>query len=304
VSDAWAEGHVDFGRVRVLVGERGGRYPHGNSLLVRGTEETVVIDPSLALIPRRGELQPVVDRVVNSHCHEDHIVGNHLFPDAPWHMHALDATGLRSLDDMMAIYGYPEPIHSGFRKVVLETFHYVPRPDVVPYEDGDVFELGQVSIRVVHAPGHTRGHSALWIESEGLIFLGDIDLTGFGPYYGDAWSSLEEFERTLRAIREIDARYYATFHHIGVLEGREPFLERLDRFMGMIRSREERLVQYLAEPRTLDEIAKHRFVFRPGDEVQFAEAVERRSMQQHLDRLLRAGRVRRVETDRWMAAGA
>jgi len=47
---------------------------------VRGGEETVVIDPSLGLLPRRGRL-PRVDRVLNSHCHEDHLAGNHLFPD-------------------------------------------------------------------------------------------------------------------------------------------------------------------------------------------------------------------------------
>ena len=303
MSEPWAEGDVDFGRVRVIVGDRGGKYPHGNSLLVRGTEETVVIDPSLALLSRRAELEPVVDRVVNSHCHEDHIVGNHLFPDAPWHMHERDVVGLQSLDDMMAIYGYPEPLHSGFEKAVVETFHYVPRPDAVPFADGDVFDLGRTRIRVVHAPGHTRGHSALWIESEDLIFLGDIDLASFGPYYGDAWSDLDEFERTLRAIRDVDARYYATFHHIGVLDGRDRFLDRLDRFVDVLHSREERLLRYLAEPRTLDEISRHRFVFRPGDDVPNAEAVERRSMQQHIDRLLREGRVRQVDASRWTAVG-
>jgi glyoxylase-like metal-dependent hydrolase (beta-lactamase superfamily II) len=304
VSDAWAEGDVELGRARVLVGDRGGKYPHGNSLLLRGTEETVVIDPSLALVPRRAELAPLVDRVVNSHCHEDHIAGNHLFPEAPWHVHQADVVGLRSIEDMLAIYGYPEPIRSGFEKVLIERFHWVPRPDAIPFADGDRFELGRASLRVLHTPGHTRGHSAFWVESEDLVFLGDIDLSSFGPYYGDAWSSLEEFERTLRSVRELDARYYVTFHHIGVIEGREAFLERLDRFSAVIRRREERLLEYLQSPRTVDEIARHRCVFRPGDEVLFAEPVERRSMAQHLDRLLREGGVRRVDADRWLAAGA
>ena len=65
----------EYGAVTVLYGERRGKYPHGNSLLVRGDAETVVIDPSLGLIPRREQL-PAVDRVINSHCHEDHIAGN------------------------------------------------------------------------------------------------------------------------------------------------------------------------------------------------------------------------------------
>jgi glyoxylase-like metal-dependent hydrolase (beta-lactamase superfamily II) len=301
VSEPWAKGDVDFGRVRVLVGDRGGKYPSGNSIWVRGSEETALIDPSISLIPRRAELESAVDRVVNSHCHEDHIAGNHLFPEAPWHVHEADVMGFQSLDDMMAIYGYPEPIHSAFTKTVLETFHWVERADAVPYRDGDVFELGQTRIRVLHLPGHTRGHCALWVEPEDVLYLADIDLSSFGPYYGDAWSDLADFERTLERVRELDARYYATFHHIGVLEGRAAFLERLDRFSAVIRDRERRLLDYLAEPRTLDEIAEHRFVFRPKDPVAFAVAVERRSMAQHVDRLLEAGRVSQVEPDRFVA---
>ena len=33
----------------------------------------------------------------------------------------------------------------------------------------------------------------------GVFFLSDIDLTGFGPYYGDVWSDLEDFEASLGA---------------------------------------------------------------------------------------------------------
>ena len=43
-----------LGRTTVLGGERDGKYPHGNSLLVSGSEETVLIDPSLSLL-RRAE---------------------------------------------------------------------------------------------------------------------------------------------------------------------------------------------------------------------------------------------------------
>ena len=80
----------------------------------------------------------------------------------------------------------------------------------------------------------------------------------------------------------IEARWYATFHHIGVIEGRAAFLERLDRYVAVIADRERRLLEYLAEPRSLDEIAAHRFVYRPQDPVPFAEPVERRSMAQHV----------------------
>jgi len=280
-----------IGCVTVLGGERGGKYPHGHSLLVRGGDATAIIDPSLALLERAT--LPAADLVLNSHCHEDHIAGNHLFPRASWHMPDEDVLGIQSLDGLMRIYGLAPDADAAFRVTVVDKFHYGPRQDVDALRDGQVLELGGgVRVRVIHAPGHTRGHSLFHVEPADVLYLADIDLTSFGPYYGDAWSSLADFERTLTRVRELPAAHYATFHHIGVLDGRVAFLERFDRFVAVIADREQRLLAYLQEPRTLAEIVKHRFVYRPGPATSvFTDDVERRSMSQHLDRLLEAGRV-------------
>jgi glyoxylase-like metal-dependent hydrolase (beta-lactamase superfamily II) len=286
--------------VPLLGGLRAGKYPHGNSLLVEGREESLLIDPSLSLSDR-GTL-PRVDRVINSHSHEDHIAGNYLFPSVPCHVHELDLLGLRSLDGMLTIYGYPGPASDYFRQALAAEFHYRPRADAEGFADARLFDLGGVTVRVIHAPGHTRGHSCLAIEPDGVLYLGDIDLTSFGPYYGDAWSSLADFERSLAAVAALEARHYATFHHIGVIDERDAFRSRLDRFTAVIRTREQRLLEFLAEPRTLDEIVAHRFVYRPGDVVIYADAVELRSMTQHLERLIDGGRVREVEARRYLAS--
>jgi len=291
-----------YGSVTVLYGERRGRYPHGNSLLVQGGSETAVIDPSLGLIPRRDQLPPV-DRVINSHCHEDHIAGNFLFPDVPWHLHEADAPGIRSLEGLLEIYGMHEVSDPRFREMLIDEFHFTPREDPVVYRDGDEFDLGGVVVRAIHTPGHTRGHCALRVESSGddLLYLGDIDLTSFGPYYGDAWSDLAHFEATLEKVKGLEARWYATFHQIGVV-ARDEFLERLERFGAVIRKREERLLEFIGEPRSMDEIVAHRIVYRPGDPVFWADAVERRSSEQHLDRLCAQGRVIRMDGRRFQRA--
>lgn len=283
-----------LGPATVLFGARGGKYPHGNSLLVRGQNESVMIDPSLGLVAR-GTPPPPVDRVLFSHCHEDHIAGAHLYPDLPWHFHEADLPGIQSLDAFMRIYGFPDDIDAAFRPSVQKQFHFMARPEALAYQEADLFDLGGTRVRVLHTPGHTRGHSCFLIEWDGsedrILYLGDIDLSSFGPYYGDAWSNLEDFERSLARVRAVEARWYATFHHIGVLETQTQYHERLDRFTQVIATREARLLDYLGEPHDMEEIVEHRFIYRPGDAVGFAAGVERRSMGMHLDRLMASGRV-------------
>ena len=296
--------NLQLGRVTVLFGRNRGKYPEGNSLLVEGADRTAIIDPSLGVVPRRDRLPPV-DLVLNSHCHEDHVAGNHLFPEASWTLHEADLPGLQSFAGFMAIFGFDDPaVARDWEATIRAQFHYSERKDALPFRDGDEWDLGgDVRIRAIHTPGHTRGHTAFWIEPEQVLFLGDIDLSSFGPYYGDAWSDLEAFERSLERVRDIEARHYATFHHVGVL-GRQQYLERLQRFHAVIADREQRLLAYLREaPRSLDDVARHRFVYRPTDQVAFAEPVERRSMAQHLERLVRQGRVEEAEPGRFLAIG-
>ena len=107
---------------------------------------------------------------------------------------------------MMEIYGY-SPAHE--RERLCEVLQVRPGVAVEGAEAREV-DVAQeqdslgTSVRAIHAPGHTRGHCAFLVEPEGILFLGDIDLSSFGPFYGDAWSDLEDFERTLALVRGMD----------------------------------------------------------------------------------------------------
>ena len=283
--------------IRVIPGLDHGRYPHGNALLVRGTSETILIDPSLTVA---ADPPPGVDRVLISHCHEDHLAGVFHYPDAPVHVHRDDHLGLLSLDGLMTIYGLPADTEAAWRRDVVDKYHYAPRPDARVYADGDGFDVGGATVRAIHLPGHTRGHSGFFIEPDGVMFLADIDLSGFGPYYGDAWSSVDDFERSIQRCREIDAGTYVTFHHKGIVHGRSEFLSLLDAYEAVISRRERAMLQFLEQPRTLDEMVAHRFVYRPHVTLLFAEAVERRSAELHLERFLRRGLVTQPDPTRYI----
>jgi glyoxylase-like metal-dependent hydrolase (beta-lactamase superfamily II) len=197
---------------------------------------------------------------------------------------------------MLDIYGLEGEVRQSFEQTLRDEFFYQPHEDIHGFGDDACFDLGGVRVRAMHTPGHTRGHCCFvidWDDSdERLVYLGDIELTGFGPYYGDAWSDLEDFERSLALIAEVDAHWWLTFHHKGLIEGRPTFLSMLAPYTGMIAQREAKLLAYLAEPHTLADIVEHRFVYRPGTGGVMADSVERRSMGMHLQRMLLAGSIR------------
>ena len=117
-------------RVTVLEGTRQGAYPSGNSVLVQGSSETFLIDPSIDVIARGGAPRPI-DAVLNSHAHEDHMTGNGFFADARIHIHEADLPGATSLDGFMNIYGFADPEQrAAYEKTFVEssTTHRAPTP--------------------------------------------------------------------------------------------------------------------------------------------------------------------------------
>ena len=285
---------VQYGGVTLLASPEGGRYPSGNSLLISGTNRTVLVDPSIE-VHRRGGLSDAVDLVVISHAHEDHLAGLHLFPDLPVLAHPAEVGAVRSPEVLLAGFGMRSSEAGGFRERLRDTFHLSERQDVGTFEDGDVVDLGGRTLTVVHLPGHTAGHCGLLVEPDGFFFLGDIDLTSFGPYYGDLSSSLDDLLTSIGRLRDVEARWYGTAHQVGVLDDRQAFLAALDRFAAVVDRRDETLLQLLRQPRTLADVVAHRLVYRPHVELPFVEAVERRTASLHLERLERHGLV--VPTD-------
>jgi glyoxylase-like metal-dependent hydrolase (beta-lactamase superfamily II) len=291
-----------FGAVTVHFGEKNGKYPDGNQVEVRGSDSIAIFDtPQVA--NRLPEVLQRADLAILGHVHEDHMAGLHLLPGKPVHVHRADADAARSFEGLSRHYGYPQPVLDALRKKIEVDFHYAPRPDALAYGDGAVWELGGARVRAVHMPGHTSGHCVLLVEPEGVAFIGDIDLSGFGPYYGDATSSLADFRRTLQRLPELPAKAWITSHHRGVYTDRAEFLDALRAFAARIDEREARLIDMLqAGPQTLAALVAQRLLYPPHADDLWIDCAEARSIQMHLDELIAAGRVQHAGNDRFRLA--
>ena len=293
---------LHFGSVSVHLGEKSGKYPDGNQVLVRGADARVAFDtPQVA--QRIGIEFDTVDLVILGHVHEDHMAGLPRVPRAAVQVHQADLAAAQSWAGLSRHYGYPDAVLAPLRSRIEAQFDYQPRPDATAYQDGAAWALGGgVQVRAHHMPGHTAGHCVLVVENEGLAFIGDIDLSGFGPYYGDATSSLADFRRTLVAVAGLDVRTWVTSHHRGVITDRAHFLASLAAFAAKIDQRSERLLALLAAgPLDLDALAQHGLLYPPGHDAPWADFAERRSIGLHLDELIADGRVRRLDDGRFLA---
>jgi len=291
----------EFGPVRIYCGEKNGKYPDGNQVIVEGSDRRAVFDSPL-VSNRIGPDFDEADLVIQGHMHEDHATGLHRLPDAPVYVHRGDLAATRSWEGLSRAYGYSAEGAQEIREKIERDFNYVARPDAIGYEDGHEWDLGGgVTVRAIHTPGHTAGHCALLVEPVGVVFIGDIDLSSFGPYYGDQSSSLTQFRETLALLPDIPARVWVTFHHRGVYTDREKFLEDLSAFTAVLDQRNQRLLEALElKAQTLDELSTIRLLYPPEFNEAWVKDVERHTIAQHLEELVVAGRVEQNPAGRYL----
>jgi len=274
---------------------RGSRYPFCNSVLV-DDQARAVIDAS----SDRNKLQAfkdqrTVDFLITSHAHEDHLAFNYLFPESRFCAHPLDAPFFEDIESLIDCYGdMTEEDKGKWRNFLMQDCHYRPRKVDRFLRDGMVMDLGELSMEIIHTPGHTRGHCAFYFSPGKVMFTADLDLSKAGPYYGDRGSNIDETIRSLERLRTFEVETYLTSHGKGVFDGNPAHL---DRYLEIIFSREEKIIDLLrtgAKPP--DQVVREGIIYgkksvstSPWD----LTLSERIMMAKHLDRLLRMSRVRK-----------
>jgi glyoxylase-like metal-dependent hydrolase (beta-lactamase superfamily II) len=133
------------------------------------TSACVVIDPGCfhsherkALLDYLSDNGLRLEKVLNTHLHIDHILGNRTLIDkfkVPLVAHCLDLYNLQRADEFTRLWGLPQ-VDS-------------PEPDVF-VEEGDTVTFGETTLEVLFTPGHCAGHIAFYHREEGRLFSGDV----------------------------------------------------------------------------------------------------------------------------------
>ena len=229
-------------RILVVSGERRGRFPESNCFLIKTSRAAILVDAGCGPV---WEAAQKSDIVVYTHFHPDHISGYKSIPGrvrqlAPQADVAHAGLGLPGLARRYA----PEAAGE-WLSYVWRVFRLRGVPSAEPYHSWEPLRLGGIEITPVPARGHTWGHHMLLVDGSALI-LGDVDLTGFGPWYGHPESSIEAFLSDISLARELDARAYYSSHLPGPL-GRDEALARLGAYEARLHRSVEAVLRRLQE---------------------------------------------------------
>ena len=284
----------NFGPVRFIRGAGKGKYPHSNSVYVEGAG--VLIDAGAG----REAYQclrdgPGVRELWLSHWHEDHFGCIDMFDDLPLRQMEIEAEPLAGVEHFLDWYGIEsEEFRAYWRNTLAEQFHYRPRRASSYFTAEEIIDLGSCSVEVIHTPGHTPGSTSFFFREPEVLFMGDYDLTRFGPWYGDRDSSIDLTIASVERLRNIPARVLLTSHEDGCFEeAADDVSELFDRYLEVITQRESKLLEYLCSaPRTMADIAGQCIVYRkPREPRAFFEWGEEAIMGKHLQRLMQRGKV-------------
>jgi glyoxylase-like metal-dependent hydrolase (beta-lactamase superfamily II) len=248
--------HVEIEpHVHLVRGENNARFPEANSLLV-DDEILTLVDAGSSMNSLKSTLRDLghaisdIDRIVLTHFHIDHkghAADIQKISACELICHPLAETGVRTFEGMVEFYGIGgHPHFDDWKQLLAMRFdHVITAYEVTgTFEEGKPIDCGTTELVPLHLPGHTIDHTCFGINGLETILLVDIDLTRFGPWYGNEVSDIEDFKTSVQKVIDLQPKTGISSHLI------DPVTEDLDnhlmRYLNIFDEREERILENIS----------------------------------------------------------
>lgn len=192
--------------------------------LVLGKEKNCLIDTGMGAGSLRqyieNDLNIKVDFVILTHGHLDHCGGVYEFTDLPIYLNNKD---IELGNDSNKV----ENRFKSLSKKGVELNEIQPNIDFSitrQLNDGDEFDLGDLTLQAIYTPGHTHGMTMILIKEERTILFGDgcgVGVLLFLPYS----TSVEEYYDTLKNLKTRENEYDKIIRNHGTCESQKDLLD-------------------------------------------------------------------------------
>jgi glyoxylase-like metal-dependent hydrolase (beta-lactamase superfamily II) len=202
------------------------------------------------------------------------------------------------IEDISKMYEYyhvsndPEQIE--LFNAILQGLRLKNTPIDTILSDNDIIKINDFyKLQVIHTPGHTKGHCCFYEKNSKIIFLADIDLSSFGPWYGCKDSNIVEFRDSIEKLKALPIEI-AVSAHKGIIDGSNNIQNQLDEYLKKIDQREEKILKLLSEdsPKSLEDLANKNIVYPSYSEYKIYEILAEKIMiKSHLSKLLKENKI-------------
>jgi hydroxyacylglutathione hydrolase len=278
-----------IGPLVIVEGPNNSKVPFSRSLYIDSTEKVLIdsgADPKALL---QINQQFGIELILNTHYHPDHTQHNHLFPNAQKWINPIEFETVRTIEGIAKANGiYQEWGEAGVeiwrKNLPLEWINSLG--EISGTYDYEVeYSFGGVKISLLHTPGHTSGLVSPYFPELGVVYVGDYDMTSFGPWYNGTDGDIEDFIKSGKRLLSLDATTFITGHQKGIFSKQE-FQQEMGKFLNFIDKRDEAIERYVREGLTFKELTDIG-IFYPKStlNVPIFKTWERSGIRKHMHRL-------------------